>query len=196
MIPLPLVIVAGGKSSRMGSDKALLPFDHSPTLTQFQLDRLQGYFSSIYISCKSKEKFDFHASFIEDDPHYAYSSPLVALSSILKCFQTPVCILSVDTPCVSPDIFTSLYSHMQTTDDAMVAKTPCKIHPLCAIYRPFIQEKITMMLQKEDHKMMHLLQNISTQYVNFENEEIFFNLNYRSDYDQAKEQFIKDKAHQ
>ena len=110
-IPLPLVIVAGGKSSRMGSDKALLPFGNFKTLTQFQLHRLKPYFSSIHVSSKSKEKFDFDASFIEDSSKYSEHSPLVALLSILEFFKTPVCVLSVDTPFVTPEIFEKLYEN-------------------------------------------------------------------------------------
>ena len=48
MLDIPCVIVAGGKSSRMGRDKALLPFGSFPTLTQYQLARLQNNFSSLH----------------------------------------------------------------------------------------------------------------------------------------------------
>ncbi len=186
MIDLPLVIIAGGKSSRMGSDKALLPFDTFKTLTQFQLARFKEHFSSVSISCKSKDKFDFDAFFIEDDPYYAESSPLVALLSILNRFETPVCVLSVDTPFVAPNIFATLQEHMRTIDDAIVAKSSFGNHPLCAIYRPLIQEKILMMLEANDHKIGHLLQSISTQYVDFGDDAPFYNLNYLKEYEDAK----------
>jgi len=51
------VILAGGKSSRMGEDKALLPFGYSPTLTQYQLKKFQDYFKDLYISTKDKNKY-------------------------------------------------------------------------------------------------------------------------------------------
>jgi len=66
MFQIPCVIFAGGKSSRMGEDKSLLPFGSFSTLTEFQLNRLQKMFKNIYISCKKSSKFDFNADFIED----------------------------------------------------------------------------------------------------------------------------------
>lgn len=55
---IPCVILCGGKSSRMGEDKALLPFASSNSLTQYQYDRLESYFKNIYISSKI-DKFSF-----------------------------------------------------------------------------------------------------------------------------------------
>ena len=52
------VILSGGKSSRMGEDKSLLPFSSSQTLIQYQYDRLKPYFKNIYISSKV-DKFNF-----------------------------------------------------------------------------------------------------------------------------------------
>ena len=66
MLDIPCVIFAGGKSSRMGEDKALLPFAEFNTLTEFQLTRLKKIFKTVYISCKDKTLFEFDANFIED----------------------------------------------------------------------------------------------------------------------------------
>jgi len=41
---IPCVILCGGKSSRMGEDKALLPFGEYSTLVQYQYERLQSVF--------------------------------------------------------------------------------------------------------------------------------------------------------
>lgn len=84
MIPLPCIIIAGGKSSRMGSDKALLPFGGFETLTQYQIHRLSPLFQSLHVSTRSKNKFDFEASFIEDIATYEAQSPLVALLTIFQ----------------------------------------------------------------------------------------------------------------
>jgi len=67
MFNIPCVIFAGGKSSRMGENKALLPFAGFETLTEYQYTRLSKIFSSVYISCKDKSIFSFDANFIEDD---------------------------------------------------------------------------------------------------------------------------------
>jgi len=59
VIDIPCVIFAGGKSSRMGEDKSLLPFSSFKTLTEFQLSRLSKIFKNVYISTKEKNKFEF-----------------------------------------------------------------------------------------------------------------------------------------
>lgn len=186
-IPLPLVIVAGGKSSRMGSDKALLPFGNFKTLTEFQLHRLKPYFPSIHVSSKSKEKFDFDASFIEDSPEYSDHSPLVALLSILEHFKTPVCVLSVDTPFVTPEIFEKLYANFEEGDDAIIATSPCSSHQLCAIYAPSMAEIIRTQLSKNEHKIRLVLDLSRTKQIAFEQDEPFLNLNHRDEYEKAQE---------
>ena len=187
MIPLPLVIMAGGKSSRMGSDKALLPFGDFPTLTQYQLARWRGCFSFLHVNCKYKEKFDFEASFIEDIPTYPKSSPLIALMSILKYFNAPVAVLSVDTPFVTAEIFETLYQNFSPNTQAIIATSPFGTHPLCGFYTPSLIPTIEKMLENDNHKIGYLLQNAQTVYVNFTDDAPFFNLNYPHEYTQAKE---------
>jgi len=187
MLPLPLVIVAGGKSSRMGEDKALLPFGAFATLTQFQLSHMNGHFSSLHVSCKTRDKFDFEASFIEDSPRFMQSSPLVALFSILEYFQTPVCVLSVDTPFVTPSVFETLFHTKNAPQyEAIIARSPFGSHQLCGIYAPSLLPKIAHMLENNEHKIGYLLQNAHTLFVDFGDDVPFLNLNHPSDYEHAK----------
>ena len=186
-IPLPLVIIAGGKSSRMGSDKALLPFGEFKTLTEFQLHRLKPYFSHLHVSAKNSAKFEFEASFIDDNQSFADHSPLVALLSILEQLQTPVCVLSVDTPFVTPEIFEKLYQNFEDGDDAIVATSPCASHQLCALYAPSIAEKIREQLSRNEHKIRSVLSQSRTKYIAFESDDPFFNLNHPEEYEKAQE---------
>ena len=186
MIPLPCIILAGGKSSRMGSDKALLPFGGFETLTQYQIHRLTPLFQSIHVSARCKDKFDFEASFIEDIKTYEAQSPLVALLSIFQKFDTPVCVLSVDTPFVDEAIFQKLFNAMDAKTDALIATSPACSHQLCAIYRPSIKNKIIPMLEKNEHKIRTLLEQISTEYIHFKSDDPFLNLNFLDDYEKAK----------
>ncbi len=184
MILLPLVIVAGGRSSRMGSDKALLPFGSSKTLTQFQLDKHKDNFKSLHVSCKTKEKFDFDADFIEDTVEFNQFSPLIALYSILKEFHAPVCILSVDTPFVTLEVYEKLFT-CKDSFDVVIARSPYGSHQLCAIYSPKILPVLKKQIQNDNHKIKNMLKLVKTKYVDFESDEIFTNLNRLEDYEKA-----------
>ncbi len=186
ILPLPCVIVAGGKSSRMGSDKALLPFGGHQTLTQYQLQRAKPWFQSVHVSCKNKDKFNFDAAFIEDEKEFGEFSPLIALYSILKRFQTPVAILSVDTPFVSKEVYEKLYSYVSDFD-SVIAKSPFGSHQLCALYSPKIVQILKKQIIQNDHKIKNLLAQIKTKYVDFDDDELFANLNKPDEYNRAKE---------
>ena len=182
---LPLVIAAGGRSSRMGSDKALLPFGSFKTLTQYQLDKHKECFKSLHVSCKSKDKFDFEANFIEDTKEFDEFSPLVALYSILKVFDEPVCLLSVDTPFVTCGVYEKLATYKDDFN-AIIARSPCGSHQLCAIYSPAILPTLKQQIEKNNHKIRDLLDRVKTKYVDFDDDKIFTNLNKIEDYTKAK----------
>jgi len=182
---LPLVIVAGGKSSRMGSDKSLLPFGSFATLAQFQLDKHKNNFDSLHVSCKTKDKFDFKANFIEDTKEFDEFSPLIALYSILKVFDGPVCILSVDTPFVGLEVYEKLFT-CKNDFDVVIARSPYGSHQLCAIYSPIILPILKEQIERNNHKIRDILSLVKTKYIDFEDDKIFTNLNKPEEYEKAK----------
>ena len=98
MIVSDAVVISGGKSSRMGRDKALLEFGGYPTMAEYQYRKLEKIFDNVYISAKD-DKFDFHSKLILD--RYETSSPMVALASIgEQISDRAIFVLSVDTPMV------------------------------------------------------------------------------------------------
>ncbi|MFW3405226.1 NTP transferase domain-containing protein, partial [Aliarcobacter butzleri] len=74
----------GGKRSRLGEDKSLLPFGSSNSLIEYQYKRLKHYFKNLYISSKI-DKFDFlnPSDLILHENQEIYS-PILALYSIFK----------------------------------------------------------------------------------------------------------------
>jgi len=186
MHTLPCVIVAGGKSRRMGVDKALLPFGGFDTLTEFQLHKLHPYFKDIYISCKNRNKFDFEANFIEDDPRYHDSSPLIALVSIFEYLKSDyVAVLSVDTPFFTHQHFQKLHAQIENDTSIIVSKSSSGVQPLCAIYKKDILPLLLESIREKNHKMQALFEKTKTIYVEFDEDEIFANLNFQEDYQKA-----------
>ncbi len=187
MYDIPCVIFAGGRSSRMGEDKSLLPFGDSKTLTQFQVNRFKPYFNEVFISCKSREKFDFEANFIEDFQHYKDSAPFIGLISVLSQIkQEEVFILSVDTPFFEKSDFLLLFETMQKKRaDAVVAKTQKGMQPLCAIYKKSCIPILEKLITDKKFKFKNLFDKINIAVVDFENESSFSNLNYKEEYKKA-----------
>ena len=186
MFNIPCVIFAGGKSSRMGEDKALLPFGGFGTLSEFQISRLNKLFKKVYISCKSKEKFDFKANFIEDvltDSIYAPTAGFVAICNKLK--DERFFALSVDSPFINQKEISKLIESDSKNFDATIAKTKSGIQPMCGIYHRSLCKEFSKMLESENHKLVFLLKNSNTNYVNFVDEEPFLNLNHPHEYTKA-----------
>ena len=128
LFEIPCVILSGGKSSRMGEDKSLLPFSTSKTLIEYQYQRLKPYFKDIYISSKT-DKFDFidKNSLILDENKDIYS-PILALDTIFNKFQNEkIFLITVDTPLVTIESISELINESKNYDIciAQTEKTHC-----------------------------------------------------------------------
>ncbi len=177
------VIFAGGKSSRMGEDKALLPFGEYATLTEYQQTKLNTMFDKVYISAK-ENKFDFACKVIEDN--YTESSPLVGLISIFETLKVEeVFILSVDAPFVNKETIHKLLKYNQNTSDAIVAQSPSGVQPLCGLYKKSILPLAYLQLEKDNHRLGDLLNLANTLFVKFDEDTPFTNLNHPEEYKQA-----------
>ena len=179
------VILAGGKSSRMKKDKALLPFGGYTSLAEFQQRRLSKIFSKVYISSKNN-KFDFDVDIIED--RYESSSPLVALVSIFEALDNieEVFLLSVDAPFVEKSIINTLYDNNTSVDDVVVAQSNNGLEPLCAIYHRSCLIEAKKALEANRHKLHSLFEKLNVKIVKIDNKSAFINLNYPSEYKEAK----------
>ena len=190
MFPLPCVIFAGGKSSRMGSDKALLPFAGAATLAEYQYRRLSPLFPSVYISTKSPEKFAFEAPVIPDTAADV-AAPTVGFVSAFRALDAErIFVLSVDAPFVGQPVIRALLDADAKTVDAVIAKTASGTHPLCGIYHRSLQPQFETMLRKDSHRLGKLLAAANTRYVDFDDEEAFANLNHPSDYAAARRRSV------
>ena len=178
------VILSGGKSSRMGEDKSLLPFSSSKTLIQYQYNRLKPYFKNIYISSKV-DKFDFlEKEFLILDENKDVFSPILALDTIFKKFQNQkIFIITVDTPFVSIDTISKLIEESKDCD-ICIAQTE-KTHNLCGVFSSNISLTIKTMIENDIHKIWFLIKNNIYKIIELPNNNEFLNINHRDDYEIA-----------
>jgi len=177
------VVFAGGKSSRMGKDKALLPFSDHTSLAEYQYRRLSKLFDKVYISAKS-DKFDFDVNIIVDC--YEDSSPLVALISIFETLDVnEIFVLSVDAPFVGEEIIKKLYAEAKEDSVAIVAESNHGLEPLCGIYRRTILKKAKEALSLNRHRLVSLLNEVGGQKIKIDDTESFMNLNHPFEYEEA-----------
>jgi len=186
MINTPCIIFAGGKSSRMGEDKALLPFDGFSTLAEYQLSKLSKIFTNVYISCDTKKKFQFSANFIEDTNSSNISAPTFGFLAIFETLQVEkFFVLSVDAPFVDEETIKQLINQDTPLHDATIAQTQKGLQPLCGVYHRSLEKKFLEMKATNRHKLNFLLKNANTNALHFDNENIFMNLNNPKEYQQA-----------
>ena len=178
------VILSGGKSSRMGEDKSLLPFSSSNSLIEFQFNRLKPYFKDIYISSKN-DKFDFlkdKSKLILDKNQDIYS-PILALQTILEKFDK-VFIITVDTPFVKIETIEKLINHSNNFE-ITIAQTSQRTHNLCGVFSNDLIENIEKMIKNDIHKINYLVKNSKYQIINFDDEDEFLNINEKKEYEKA-----------
>lgn len=191
MFSIPCILFAGGKSSRMGQDKSLLPFGNFPTLAEFQCNRLSKLFSVVAISTKTREKFDFSAQFILDPSDVDYAPTAGFVSAFRALEDERIMVLSVDTPFIDYEVFQTLLDADSEELDAVIARTRTGSHPLCGIYHRSLVGEFERMLREGDHRLGKLLASSSTRYVEFDDETLFANLNHPHEYQEALSRFCE-----
>ncbi len=102
---IPCFILAGGKSSRFGSDKAKLFYKH-------QYNLCKKVFKEVYFVAKEK-KFKKYPFFLEKSKTFA---PFFALAEIIKKHKK-VFVLNIDTPLVSPDTLKKLLKQKAVAEE-------------------------------------------------------------------------------
>lgn len=138
--PWPLVIrgyvVAGGLSSRMGRDKALLPHGEG-TLLEHALSRARQVTNDVAILAGPTRRYeDLGAAVIEDA--VCGVGPLgglyTALLSASVAGRERIFWLAVDLPLVPAEFLMSLASELDSADVVM-ARSDRGLEPLCAAFR-------------------------------------------------------------
>ncbi len=185
------VILAGGKSSRMGEDKALMPFGGCNSMAEYQYRRLKKIFKNVYISAKDN-KFNFDAKIILD--RYKQSSPMVAIASILEELQEDFFLISVDMPMLSLEAIKNLKEAYYENPGYDIYVLTCNnnYEPTATIYTKNSLSLVKKCLRNDTHKLKTLLNLSNKLPIKWDNCQEFININDKKMYIYAKK-LIKNR---
>lgn len=91
------LILMGGQSSRMGSDKAFVQW-HGHTLLEKAIDHLSGITEDIYLSVNAEQNAQLQGEYPCIQDRYPDKGPLGGILSALEILQEDLIVLAVDMP--------------------------------------------------------------------------------------------------
>jgi len=182
---LSTAILTGGKSSRMGRNKAFLPYKGTTFLQHLQQEL--ETFDQVLISAADSETYKDFSNVITDQ--YPEAGPL---SGIYTCLENSrnqyLFVCAVDMPFITKELvhFMVTYLDSNAPYQAYVIKTDDRLQPLCAIYHQSALPIMKEQLGSKNYRLMDLLtkleiKTISLTYTCF-NENITSNINTPTDY--------------
>ena len=155
------IILAGGKSSRFGKDKATFRVA-SHSLTFYQYKKLKKIFKSVYISTK-KDKFEFKAKKLFDR-NRSYL-PIFSLVNAIKKFNN-IFVIPVDVPLLSENSIQKLLKKRAISNNS----------PFIGVYNRKELKKLQQNIKSGNYSP-----RIGKKSITIKEEELL-NLNYYQDY--------------
>lgn len=159
------VILAGGKSSRMGTDKALLEWKGRTFLEQLAGE--MDFFEEKWI-VGEKRRLKTELSWNAAEDIYPDCGPIGGMQTSLSlCQSEALFVVSCDTPLMKRSVYELLYeAYREDEYDAVISVTgDGKYHPLCGIYRKTVGELFEQQIQKGQNKIMASFEKIRVKYV-------------------------------
>lgn len=191
-------VLAGGKSSRMGCDKASLVLG-GKTLLERAVDIARAASDEVCI-VGSTERLEAAAAtlglpIIADQ--FPGQGPLAGIQAALTSNMARELnvVVAVDTPFITPEFVIYLIERSRAASgrEAVVARVGGRLHPLCGVYRRGFAARSELALKKQRNKIESVIETCKTLII-AENElvarsfsaEMFVNINTREEFTVAE----------
>jgi molybdopterin-guanine dinucleotide biosynthesis protein A len=188
------IILAGGKSSRLGQSKALQVIG-GKSLIQWVIDHLAILSAEIVIATAYGEAIPCSSSVeiktVADI--YPGKGPLVGIySGLIASSSSRAVVVGCDTPFLSVGLLEYM-TQICSTFDVIVPRIKNKVEPLCAVYSRSCLAPIQMLLGQNELMINKLFSMVKVKYVEedeinrFDPEHLsFFNINSQADLERAR----------
>lgn len=166
MIRTAAGVLAGGKSSRMGSNKASLDWN-GVTFLETVLAACQD-FQEIYLSVDDREKYKDMPCPVLEDEKKEYG-PLEGIYQVLKRMEAEYAfIAATDMPMLNQKFVQEFVRELTGEEDCLVLCRQGRPQPLCSIYSRRLLPLIEEMREKGEHKPGLLYKRCRCRYMELE----------------------------
>ena len=164
---LSVGILAGGKSSRMGTDKALIRIGNERIINR--ISKELGSFSEIIVSAggnRAYEELGFRTVYDE----HADIGPIEGIRQVLlSAKEEYVFICAADMPFISSKLVEYMAGYISSDYDCYVIADEDHIHPLCAIYKKSALPVIEELIAHKKYRLREIFSRIATKYISLDN---------------------------
>ena len=178
--------MAGGKSSRMGSDKSLMILN-GKTLIEYSIDALKPLCEIVMIS-SNNFIYDYTGCEVWPD-ELPDGSPMIGIYSCLKRSQTEFnIILSCDMPLINTSLLEYLLENASDSDITVPIHGNNLIEPLCGIYKQTCLPVLKSYIDKGNYRLNESIRSTSHRLVTIDHqtpgfsENLFSNINTQDDF--------------
>lgn len=177
-------ILAGGKSSRMGENKARLKLDDQSFLEKIASE-CRG-FSEILISVDTLEKYrDIPYRMVEDE--LIGYGPLEGIFQLVRaCTEEYIFIAATDMPFLNAEFLNLMCTQLEGTEDCLALTKEKRPEPMCSIYSKKMLPVLEEMRERSIRKPRLLFDRVNTRYVELEalgvSPELVSNINTPEEY--------------
>jgi molybdopterin-guanine dinucleotide biosynthesis protein A len=158
-------VLVGGSSTRMGRDKATLPFDGAPLATRVAR-ALGTCVERVRVVSRPGEAPELGLECIVD--RFAARAPLVGIAAALAaCEASAVLVAACDLPDVDPRVLLALLALVPAEGGADIVAPlgPRGPEPLLAVYRPRLLPELERRIARGELALQALLRDVNTVFV-------------------------------
>ena len=182
------IILAGGSSGRMGTDKSLLPIKSKP-IVEHICEQLCDSFEQILISANEVGKLAFLGFEVVPDRQTG-QGPLMGIASALEASENELnFVVACDIPDIDLKFIKRLLTEAQEADIVIPTTDGNeKLEPLFAVYRKSTLGVINEVLSSGGRKISDVFSRCNVRYVKMKAGQIT-NLNTMDEYEQFRKKY-------
>jgi len=185
------IIMAGGGSSRMGTDKSMLPIK-GQSMIEAICEQLRGSFEQILISANEVDKFAFLGFEVVPDK-VPEQGPLMGIASALEASANELnFVIACDIPNINLACVNRILTEAVESQADIVVPTTSdeKYEPLFAIYRKTALEAINKVLSSGKRKITDVFTLCTVKHIELDDADWLINLNTMADYEEFHKKLI------